>query len=72
MERNFLHDLPHSSFPQLSGSEACRDLHSFQCSGPSPHCHIYLCNVPKDKNQNVYIFFKIITPDVYDKRKPLM
>lgn len=56
-ERNSLH---RSSFLQLSGSEAYKDPHNFQCSGPSPRFHTYLYNVPKDKNQNEYIhIFKI-------------
>lgn len=45
---------PHSSFLQLSGSEACTDLHSCQDSGLSPHFHTYLCNVPKNRSGYMY------------------
>lgn len=44
---------PHFSFPRLSGSEAYKGPHSFQCSGPSPHFHTYFCNVPKRKSKRV-------------------
>lgn len=50
--------LPHSSFPQLSGSEAYKRLHSCQCSGPSPHYHTYFCNVPKKKTLKYMYLFK--------------
>lgn len=59
MERKMHNNLPHSSFPQLFGSEAYRDLHSCQCSGPSPHFHTYLCNVPKKIERCVFIQRKI-------------
>lgn len=48
-ERKNHSNSPHSSFPQLSGSDAYKHPHSCQCSGPSPPGHTYLCNVSKKK-----------------------